>query len=73
MLLCVANWGGVEVLRMVLVCAVVGALWAVGWVVTPEKRKRWAWGYVKGIWYWIVVDEILGMARGQTRRVRRRN
>lgn len=71
-LLVMANWSGIEVLRRTLVVGVIGALWGVGWFVTPESVKKWAWGYVKNIWYWIVVDEILGMARGGTRRTRRR-
>lgn len=44
-----------------------------GWIVTTEYVKKWAWENVKRIWYWVIVDEILGMVRGQTRRARRQN
>jgi hypothetical protein len=72
-LLALANWSDTEILRRLIVVSVIAGLWGIGWFVTPESMKRWAFGYIKTIWYWIVVDEILGMARGQTRRTRRRN
>lgn len=71
--LVVANWCDVEGLRRGVVVGIVGGLWGVGWIVTTEYVKKWAWENVKRIWYWVIVDEILGMVRGQTRRARRQN
>ncbi|KAF2728637.1 hypothetical protein EJ04DRAFT_389540, partial [Polyplosphaeria fusca] len=67
-----AEWGGSEIARRAVVLGVVGALWVVGWAVTPEATKRWAWGHVKAIWFVVVVDLVreVGFSRGGGRRRR---
>jgi hypothetical protein len=72
LMLCVAEWGPSEMLRRVIVAGVVGFLWALGWVTTPQSTKIWAWGHIKAFWFWIVLDEIMGIGRrGAQRRYRR--
>lgn len=70
-MLVVAEYVGGEGLRRVLVCGVVAALWSVGWFVTPESVKREGWEYMKRIWFWIALDEIMRVgSRGVGRRRR---
>lgn len=66
------EWAGVEVIRRGVVSGVIGALWTVGWSVTPESTKREGWKYLKRFWFWIALDEIMrvGSGRGGIRRRR---
>jgi hypothetical protein len=66
----VAEYWKVELLRRALVSAVIAVLWAVGWFVTPERVKKEGWGYVKAIWFWIALDEIMRVGSRGTRRRR---
>jgi hypothetical protein len=71
-LLCVAEWGGYEMVRRGILIGVLTALWSVGWFVTPEWIKRQAWSTLKQIWFWLAVDELLRYGhRGGGRRGRR--
>jgi hypothetical protein len=70
-MLAVAEFGNIETLRRALVSLVILALWAVGWFVTPERVKREGWEYLKRIWFWIALDEIMRIgSRGMGRRRR---
>ncbi|KAF2115946.1 hypothetical protein BDV96DRAFT_574854 [Lophiotrema nucula] len=69
-LLLVAEFGRVELLRRVIVLGVIGALWAVGWTITPQSTKRWAWGHIKAFWFFIVLDLLRDVAFGGGRRRR---
>jgi hypothetical protein len=67
----VAEFGNVEIVRRGVVSGVIAVLWAVGWFVTPESVKREGWEYVKRIWFWIALDEIMRIgSRGAGRRSR---
>jgi hypothetical protein len=66
----VAEFAGYELWRRGLVSAVIAALWSVGWFVTPESVKRDGWEYVKKIWFWIAVDEVMRVGMGGARRRR---
>lgn len=66
-----AEFGKVELVRRGMVSGVIAALWAVGWFVTPDSVKREGWEYVKRIWFWIALDEIMRIgSRGAGRRRR---
>jgi hypothetical protein len=70
-MLALAEFSNAESLRRVLVSVVILALWAVGWFVTPERIKREGWEYLKKIWFWIALDEIMRVGtRGLGRRRR---
>jgi hypothetical protein len=70
-LLCLAAWGPSELVRRSVVVGVIAFLWTVGWTSTPESTKRWAWERIKALWFWIVLDEIMGIGRrGAQRRWR---
>ncbi len=72
--LLVAEFGGSELLRRVLIGAVVAGLWVVGWAVTPGSVKRWAWERVKVYLFVLVLDELrnvgMGAVGGRRRRTR---
>lgn len=68
----IAEFSGYEIWRRGLVSAIIGALWSVGWFVTPDSVKRDGWEYVKKIWFWIALDEIMRVGRGGGGRGRRR-
>ncbi|KAF2789774.1 hypothetical protein K505DRAFT_328016 [Melanomma pulvis-pyrius CBS 109.77] len=74
-LLLLAEFSGFEYLRRAVVVAVLGALWAVGWYITPAATKRWAWGHIKVFWFFVVWDLIkevgFGGGGGGRRRGRR--
>jgi hypothetical protein len=69
-LLVVAEFGKVEIIRKGVVTVVIACLWGVGWTVTPKSVKVKAWEYVKMIWFYIALDEIMGIGgrRGHRRR-----
>jgi len=71
-MLALAHWSGFEILRRGLVVMVVAALWSVGWFVTPEWVKERAWGYLKSMWYWIALQEIMNYGHNSGMRARRR-
>ena len=71
-LLGVAEFAGHEIWRRGLVSVVVAALWSVGWSVTPERIKKEAWEYVKSIWFWIALDEVMRVGMGRMGGGRRR-
>jgi len=70
-----AEFCRVEILRRALVLVVVSGLWMVGWMITPQSTKRWAWGHIKVFWFFIVWDLIrdvgFGGGGGGRRRGRR--
>ncbi|KAM7206062.1 hypothetical protein V8F20_002844 [Naviculisporaceae sp. PSN 640] len=49
--------GNEFVRRMVAVLGVM-AWWYIGWPATPESWKRWAWGYVRQFWFWMLASRI---------------
>lgn len=69
-LLMVAEFSGFELLRRAIVLGIVGALWAIGWVITPRSTKAWAWSHVKALWFFIVLDLIRDVGFGGGRRRR---
>lgn len=74
-LLLFAEFAGFEYLRRGIVAGVLAALWAVGWTVTPRSTKMWAWGHIKAIWFFIVLDlvrDLGGFGGGYAQRRRRR-
>lgn len=71
-LLLVAEFGGLEYLRRVIVCGVVAALWAVGWTITPRSTKMWAWEHIKTIWLLSVWELMYNIGLGGGRQRRRR-
>ena len=70
-LLFVANFGPMELLRRVIVSGIIGALWAVGWMITPQSTKKWAWDHIKAFWFFIVLDLLRDIGQGGGRRRRR--
>jgi hypothetical protein len=62
-LLYVAAFGSNEMLRRMIVSAVLGCLWVVGLAATPEETRRWAWSMIKEMWFWMIFDEVLGRRR----------
>jgi hypothetical protein len=69
-MLVLAEFGGFEVVRRGLVSVVILGLWAVGWFVTPEHIKREGWSYLKQLWFWIALDEVMRVGQGRSRRRR---
>lgn len=67
-LLGVAEFGGYEIWRRGIVTVVIAALWSVGWFITPDSVKRDGWEYVKKLWFWIALDEIMRVGIGAGRR-----
>jgi hypothetical protein len=67
-LLAFAEFGGYEIWRRGITSLVVAALWSVGWFVTPESVKREGWEYVKKLWFWIALDEVMRIGIGAGRR-----
>ncbi|KAK2015517.1 hypothetical protein LZ32DRAFT_602164 [Colletotrichum eremochloae] len=70
-LLCVAEFGGNELLRRCIVCGVLGGLWLVGYHATPESTRRWAYENIKGWLFWMMLDEMMrvgGRSYGARRR-----
>jgi hypothetical protein len=68
----VAEFADREIWRRGLVSAVIAALWSVGWFVTPQRVKMDAWEYLKVMWFWIALDEIMRVGMGGRGGVRRR-
>jgi hypothetical protein len=64
LLLGVAEFAGHEICRRCIVVSVVGALWSVGWFVTPDEVKKEGWKYAKALWFWIALDEVMRVGRG---------
>ncbi|KAK4168173.1 hypothetical protein QBC43DRAFT_359940 [Cladorrhinum sp. PSN259] len=62
--LVIAEFGGSEILRRVLVGGIVGVLWVVGWNVTPRQMKRWAWEQIKVFLWVLVLDEVRRVGTG---------
>ncbi|KAF7943098.1 hypothetical protein EAE96_011041 [Botrytis aclada] len=58
------EWAGVEIIRRGVVSVVIAALWIVGWSVTPERTKKQGWEYLKKIWFWIALNEIMRVGQG---------
>jgi hypothetical protein len=71
-LLCLAEFGPSEILRRSIVIGVVAGLWIVGWHATPPSLKRWAWGHIKALWFWIILSELLSVGRPSVGRRARR-
>lgn len=71
-LLVVAEWGRMEYVRRAIVFGVLAALWAVGWTITPRSTKDWAWGHIKALWFFVVLDVIGSVMRDGAGRRRRR-
>ncbi|KAK1585863.1 uncharacterized protein LY79DRAFT_518004 [Colletotrichum navitas] len=70
-LLCIAEFGGNELLRRCIVCGVLGGLWLVGYHATPESTRRWAYENIKGWLFWMVLDEMMRVG-GRSYNARRR-
>lgn len=71
MFLCLAEFGGNELLRRCIVCGVVAGLWIVGYHATPESTRRWAYERIKSWLFWMVLDEMMrvgGRSYGARRR-----
>ncbi|KAK4156061.1 hypothetical protein C8A00DRAFT_41438 [Chaetomidium leptoderma] len=74
--LLIAEFGGSETMRRLLVAPVILVLWLVGWAATPASLKKWAWDHIKVYLFFLVLDELRnvglgamqGMAGGQRRR-----
>ena len=73
MVLGVAEWGGSEAWRKIIVVGVLGALWLVGFAATPAGTKRWAWEQIKVYLWVLVLDEVrrVGWGAGTQRAGRR--
>lgn len=67
-LLLFAEYAGFEYLRRAIVICVVGALWAVGWTITPRQTKAWAWEHIKSIWFFLALDLARDIGFGGGRR-----
>lgn len=72
LLLGVAEFAGHEIARRCIAALVVGALWGVGWFITPDRVRKDGWEYVKQLWFWIALDEIMRVGRGSGLTQRRR-
>lgn len=66
--LALAEWGPSELLRRGIAMAVVGCLWAIGWIITPERTKRWVWERLKVFWFYMVINQVQNAAFGGGRR-----
>jgi hypothetical protein len=62
--LLVAEFGGSETMRRLLVSGVVLFLWVVGWAATPASLKRWAWEHIKVYLFVLVLDELRNIGYG---------
>lgn len=71
-LLGLAEFGPSEILRRSVVVGVVAGLWLVGWHATPRSYKQWAWGHIKALWFWMVLDQLLNVGRPSMARRQRR-
>ncbi|KAK3294095.1 uncharacterized protein B0H64DRAFT_324988 [Chaetomium fimeti] len=60
----VAEFGGSETMRRLLMVGVVLVLWVVGWAATPARVKRWAWEHVKVYLFVLVLDELRNVGYG---------
>jgi hypothetical protein len=67
-LLCIAEWFGYELLRRGIIFGVLGALWGVGWFVTPQHVKTKAWDMIKWMWIRLAVNQVMQMGSGRGRR-----
>lgn len=63
-MLSIAEWGGYEYVRRLLVTIVIAGSWGIGWFCTPVWVKKQAWEVMKGIWFWLAVDEVMNIGRG---------
>jgi hypothetical protein len=62
--LLIAEFGGSETMRRLLVSAVIAGLWVVGWSATPQSLKRWAWEHIKVYLFFLVLDQIRNVGNG---------
>jgi hypothetical protein len=62
--LLLAEFGGNETMRRLLVGVVILALWIVGWSATPASVKKWAWDHIKAYLFFLVLDELRNVAWG---------
>jgi hypothetical protein len=72
MLLYAAQFGPSEMLRRTIVLGIVAAHWLVGWFATPPHIKALAWRYIKDMWFYMVMDMILGNSPRRSAARRRR-
>ncbi|KAK4034670.1 hypothetical protein C8A01DRAFT_49004 [Parachaetomium inaequale] len=63
----IAEFGGSETMRRLLVSAVILFLWVVGWSATPASLKRWAWEHIKVYLFVLVLDELRNVGVGALR------
>ncbi|KAK3394953.1 hypothetical protein B0H63DRAFT_62772 [Podospora didyma] len=47
-----------EMIRRVIVSAVLLGVWVLGWSATPVSYKRWAWEHIKAYLFVLVLDEV---------------
>ncbi|ETS78988.1 hypothetical protein PFICI_08841 [Pestalotiopsis fici W106-1] len=71
-LLGLAEFGPSEYLRRSVVIGVIAGLWLVGWHATPRSYKQWAWGHIKSLWFWMILNELLSVGRPSVGRRARR-
>ncbi|KAK4182968.1 hypothetical protein QBC35DRAFT_508985 [Podospora australis] len=60
--LLVAEFCGNEMVRRFIVGGVIGFLWLVGWAATPASLKKWAWDHIKVYLFFMLLDEVRGVA-----------
>lgn len=72
LLLGLAEFGPSEYLRRSVVLGVCAGLWILGWHATPAATKRWAWGHIKALWFWMILQELLNVGRPSVARRGRR-
>ena len=60
--LLIAEFAGSETMRRLLAAAVILVVWVVGWSATPASLKKWAWDHIKIYLFFLVLDELRGVA-----------
>ncbi|KAJ2898820.1 hypothetical protein MKZ38_003640 [Zalerion maritima] len=53
-----------DFLRKAIIFVVLGGLWTIGWAATPQGTKTWAWEQIKGLMFWMILNEIMSSLPG---------
>jgi len=49
----------IELVFRACVCVIFVGLWGIGWFCVPESTRQQHWAYIKELWVWMVVREVL--------------